>query len=223
VPSHAQSRLRARVISLAIVSGVGISLLAPMANASASNSPRPIPSGQDTVLPVAAPLTPAPAVAAPVVAAPVVPAPVASKPTAVVAPATTVRLAARVAPKPAPRVVRTTFGQRVILEARKHFGARYRWGATGPYQFDCSGLTSYVFRKLGVRLPRTAQQQFNAVRHVSHASARVGDLIFKYGRGGAVYHVGIYAGRGRMIDAPHSGTVVRLERITGRYKVGRVR
>jgi cell wall-associated NlpC family hydrolase len=198
-----------------------------MANASASNSPWPILTGQDTVPPVTAPLTPTPVIAAPdvpaPVPAPVVPTPVASKPTAVVAPATTVRLAARVVPKPTPRVVRTTFGQRVILEARKHFGARYRWGATGPYQFDCSGLTSYVFRKLGVRLPRTAQQQFNAVRHVSHASARVGDLIFKYGRGGAVYHVGIYAGRGRMIDAPHSGTVVRLERITGRYKVGRVR
>ena len=212
VPPHAPSRLRARAISLAIVSAVVIPLLGPLAEASASTGPWPLVlTGQDTVLPT------------PVAATPPVPV----SPTTAVSPTSTstVRRATRVVHRARPRhrIVRSTFGQRVILEARKHFGARYRWGATGPYEFDCSGFTSYVFRKLGVRLPRVAQDQYYAVRHVSHAAARVGDLIFRYGRGGYIGHVGIYAGRGRMIDAPHSGTVVRMERIRGRYKVGRVR
>ena len=214
VPSHAPSRLRARAIRLAIVSAVVIPLLGPLAEASAVTGPWPVVlTGQDTVMPTQ------------VAANPSAPAPV--SPTAAAAPAAaaaaTIRLASRVVSRPRHRIVRSTFGQRVILEARKHFGARYRWGATGPYQFDCSGFTSYVFRKLGIRLPRVAQDQYYAVRHVSHAAARVGDLIFRYGRGGYIGHVGIYAGRGRMIDAPHSGTVVRMERIRGRYKVGRVR
>ena len=226
VPWHAHSRLRARAIRLAIVSAVAIPLLAPMADASASNSPRPAMTGQGTYLPSADSANPTPAVAPIAAATSTVVTPVAAiHAPAIHAPAG--RLAAGRAPRTAHRIVhrivRATFGTRVILEARKHYGARYVWGAMGPYQFDCSGFTSYVFRKLGVRLPRTAQEQYGATRHVSHAAARVGDLIFRYGRGGGIYHVGIYAGRGRIINAPHSGTVVRMERIRGRYKVGRVR
>ena len=171
-------------------------------------------TGQDTYLPASVAANPTPVLAS-------VLAPVATPTSAAVPPVATPLLAARITV--AHRIVRATFGTRVILEARKHYGARYVWGAMGPYQFDCSGFTGYVYRKLGVRLPRTSREQYGATRHVSHAAARVGDLIFGYGRGGRIHHVGIYAGRGRMINAPHAGTVVRMERIRGRYKVGRVR
>lgn len=102
-------------------------------------------------------------------------------------------------------------------------GAPYRWGATGPNRFDCSGLTQYSFRKAGKKLPRTAQQQYNKTRHIPRSQRKRGDLVFFHaGRG--VYHVGIYAGSGRIWHSPKAGAVVRLERIwTGNVWYGRVR
>ncbi|GGP86501.1 C40 family peptidase [Streptomyces melanogenes] len=101
-------------------------------------------------------------------------------------------------------------------------GAPYQYGATGPYRFDCSGLTFYSFKRAGRKLPRTAQQQYNNSRHVSASSRKVGDLVF-FHSGRRVYHVGIYAGKGRIWHSPKSGTVVRLERIwNGSVWYGRV-
>ncbi|MGC5005841.1 C40 family peptidase [Streptomyces sp. NBC_00353] len=102
-------------------------------------------------------------------------------------------------------------------------GSPYRYGATGPHRFDCSGLTMYVFKKVGKKLPRTAQQQYNKTRHISASQRRRGDLVF-FHWGRSVYHVGIYAGKGRIWHSPKSGAVVRLERIWTRgVWYGRVR
>ncbi|MEV4972402.1 C40 family peptidase [Streptomyces scopuliridis] len=91
-------------------------------------------------------------------------------------------------------------------------GSPYRWGATGPHRFDCSGLTLYSFKKAGKTLPRTAQQQYNSSRHIAPFERRKGDLVF-FHWGGSVYHVGIYAGRGKIWHSPKTGSLVRLERI----------
>ncbi|CAL9388154.1 hypothetical protein SUDANB176_01202 [Streptomyces sp. enrichment culture] len=91
-------------------------------------------------------------------------------------------------------------------------GSPYKWGATGPYRFDCSGLTLYSFKKAGKKLPRTAAQQYNKTSHVSAANRRAGDLVF-FHSGGYVYHVGIYAGKGKIWHAPKTGDVVRLQKI----------
>jgi cell wall-associated NlpC family hydrolase len=91
-------------------------------------------------------------------------------------------------------------------------GSPYQWGATGPRRFDCSGLTLYSFKRAGKKLPRTAAQQYNRTRHISARSRRAGDLVF-FHSGSNVYHVGIYAGSGKIWHAPHSGTVVKLEKI----------
>ncbi|MEU1127070.1 C40 family peptidase [Streptomyces sp. NPDC005899] len=102
-------------------------------------------------------------------------------------------------------------------------GAPYRWGAAGPHRFDCSGLTLYSFKKVGKRLPRTAQQQYNSTRHISRSHRQRGDLVF-FHAGRSVYHVGIYAGGGRIWHSPKSGAVVRLEKIwSSRVWYGRVR
>ncbi|MEU5365139.1 C40 family peptidase [Streptomyces sp. NPDC005925] len=102
-------------------------------------------------------------------------------------------------------------------------GAPYRWGATGPHRFDCSGLTLYAYRKAGKKLPRTAAQQYNRTRHISASSRKAGDLVF-FHSGRYIYHVGIYAGGNRIWHAPKSGAVVRLERIWSRGAwYGRVR
>lgn len=91
-------------------------------------------------------------------------------------------------------------------------GSPYRYGATGPHRFDCSGLTQYSFKKVGKKLPRTAAQQYNKTRHIGSGSRKAGDLVF-FHSGSNVYHVGIYAGKGKIWHAPKTGDVVRLQKI----------
>ena len=101
-------------------------------------------------------------------------------------------------------------------------GRPYRYGATGPNAFDCSGYTLYVLKKQGIKMPRTAGQQYAKTLHVSRRHLRTGDLIF-YFSGRSVYHVAIYAGKGKMWHAPHSGSVVRLVKVYGKnWKVGKI-
>jgi cell wall-associated NlpC family hydrolase len=101
---------------------------------------------------------------------------------------------------------------RVVTEALKHRGALYKYGATGPTRFDCSGFTLYVFRKFGVNLPHRARDQRYRGHAVSRAQARPGDLVV-FSQGGSWGHVGIYLGNGKMIDAPHSGARVQVRKI----------
>ncbi|MEV3857297.1 C40 family peptidase [Streptomyces sp. NPDC050095] len=102
-------------------------------------------------------------------------------------------------------------------------GAPYKWGAAGPKRFDCSGLTLYSFKRAGKKLPRTAAQQYNKTRHVSASHRKKGDLVF-FHSGRSVYHVGIYAGKGRIWHSPKTGDVVRLQKIwTKSVWYGRVR
>lgn len=120
-----------------------------------------------------------------------------------------------------------TFNQRAVQVAAAQKGDPYRYGADGPDAFDCSGLTSYVFRRLGVSLPHNAAQQYQRVRHVAKSNRKPGDLIFMNTSGGGtsgISHVGVYAGHGSWWVARHSGTTVTKQKLwTGRYWVGRVR
>lgn len=112
---------------------------------------------------------------------------------------------------PAPSHAATsTLGSRALVVAEKQKGDPYQWGATGPDRFDCSGLTLYSFKKVGKKLPRTAQQQYNKSHHISKSSRRPGDLVF-FGSTGNIYHVGIYAGRGYIWHSPKPGK--RVEKV----------
>jgi cell wall-associated NlpC family hydrolase len=82
-------------------------------------------------------------------------------------------------------------------------GIYYIYGGTTTAGFDCSGYTQYVFGKLGINLPRTAEQQRQAVTTVSNPQP--GDLVFF---GAPAYHVGIYAGNGTMWDSPRTGKAI---------------
>jgi peptidoglycan DL-endopeptidase CwlO len=83
-------------------------------------------------------------------------------------------------------------------------GTPYSYGGTSPSTgFDCSGFTQYVFKQVGISLPRTAEEQRQAATPVS--DPQPGDLVFF---GNPAGHVGIYAGGGMMWDSPHSGEVV---------------
>jgi cell wall-associated NlpC family hydrolase len=102
---------------------------------------------------------------------------------------------------------------KVLAEAKKHKGAKYRFGASGPRVFDCSGYTSYVFRKaLGKKLPHKANSQQRYGKAVAKSKAKPGDLIvFRSGSYG--YHAGIYAGGGYMWDSPRAGKTVGKHKI----------
>ncbi len=109
----------------------------------------------------------------------------------------------------------------VVGTAASLAGRPYRWGASGPSAFDCSGYTKYVYGKWGISIPRTAQQQYQASRKISKSELRAGDLVFFVSRGYA-YHVAIYAGNGQIWHSPHSGSSVRKVKIwTSDWVAGR--
>ncbi|SDK02031.1 NlpC/P60 family protein [Nocardioides sp. YR527] len=105
-------------------------------------------------------------------------------------------------------------GIRALRRAKSRAGAPYSYGGDGPHSFDCSGLTQWVYKKLGRKLPHSSSGQVGHTFKVK--KPRKGDLVFFYGRGG-VYHVGIYAGKhdGRrwVWHAPNSGETVKKDPI----------
>ncbi len=122
-----------------------------------------------------------------------------------------------------PRAEATAVAAEALHVAAAKRGSPYQYGATGPYRFDCSGLTLYAFRKAGRKLPRTASEQYARTRHIPASSRMPGDLVF-FHNGRYVFHVGVYAGNNKIWHAPHTGARVRLERIwTRRVWYGRVR
>ena len=104
-----------------------------------------------------------------------------------------------------------SIADKVIAFARAQEGEPYVWGATGPDQWDCSGLTQAAYKAAGITLPRTTGEQVNVGTRVSQANMQPGDLVFFYSDHS---HVGIYIGGGMMIHAPHTGTVVKEAPIT---------
>src|SRR5215218_2535185 len=100
--------------------------------------------------------------------------------------------------------------------ALAQLGDLYRWGATGPDTFDCSGLISSAYRAAGVGIPRVSRAQWGAGPHVAVANLLPGDLVF-YADNPAdpatIHHVGMYIGNGLMVHAPHTGDVVRVASI----------
>lgn len=107
-------------------------------------------------------------------------------------------------------------GQRIVAAAAAQAGKPYVYGATGPSSFDCSGLTGWAYRAVGINLPRSSSAQAAVMTPVS--DPQPGDLVYMPG------HIGIYAGDGMMWHAPHSGDVVKLAPVySSSFRYGRVR
>ena len=102
--------------------------------------------------------------------------------------------------------------------AYAQLGKPYQYGASGPGSYDCSGLTMRAWEAAGVSLPHNAAAQQGQIRYVSAGNLQPGDLIFF---GSPAYHVGIYIGSGRMIAAPHTGTVVQIQSVGSFTSAGR--
>ncbi len=92
----------------------------------------------------------------------------------------------------------------VMAEAAKYVGTPYLWAGSTPAGFDCSGFTSYVFKQLGVTVPRSSSAYWNFGVRISAEDALPGDLVLTPG------HVGIYAGNGMQIDSPHAGATIQF-------------
>lgn len=96
-------------------------------------------------------------------------------------------------------------GEKIVEAAKEKLGCSYVWGASGPDTFDCSGLTMWCYKQVGIKLAHyTETQKTSAKKVVSVSKARVGDILYTYG------HVGIYIGNNKYIHAPTEGDVVKI-------------
>jgi cell wall-associated NlpC family hydrolase len=117
-----------------------------------------------------------------------------------------------VPPKRSSRRKLPSIASRAVAIARTQLGVPYQWGGASPSGFDCSGLVSWVYGRLGISLPHNAAALYGVGRPVSRSALRPGDLLFFSGLG----HVGLYIGRGRMIHAPQSGERVEVQSLASR-------
>lgn len=98
-------------------------------------------------------------------------------------------------------------GTSALAAGLTRVGDPYVWGATGPDQFDCSGLVQWAFRQVGKSVPRTSQQQSSYGTPVDAKDLQPGDVVFFYSD---ISHVGIYAGNGLMLHASTFGVPVQV-------------
>lgn len=107
--------------------------------------------------------------------------------------------------------------------AKEFLGNPYVWGGTSLTKgADCSGYVMGVFKKYGVKLPRTSREQANSGTTIKVSEAKPGDLIF-YGNGKAINHVAIYIGGGQVIHASSPKTGIRISNVSYRSPVKAVR
>jgi cell wall-associated NlpC family hydrolase len=102
-------------------------------------------------------------------------------------------------------------GASAVAIAQHYLNVPYRWGGAIPATgFDCSGLTRFVYAQLGVNLPHYAASQFAAFPKLDPAELQPGDLVFFEPKFDGPGHVAIYIGNDQMIEAPHTGALVRI-------------
>jgi cell wall-associated NlpC family hydrolase len=105
-------------------------------------------------------------------------------------------------------------GAKAVWYAEKKLGDPYVWAASGPNEFDCSGLTMWAYRQVGISLPHYSREQINQGRRVNKSDLAPGDLVFF---GSPIHHVGMYVGGGDFIEAPYSGCDVRITPLSHRH------
>ena len=184
---------------------------APASAAQPAKQPAPAPAGPAP----AAPAPAAPAPAAPAAAAPAAPA----APTPAAQPAKQPPAPVPAAPAPAPAVPAPSAGavDTALSFATQQLGDRYVLGGSGPNVWDCSGLTKAAYAAAGIYIgSHSATNQYrtmaNQGRLVPFSQAQRGDLVF-WGGGGDYYHVAIYVGGGKILEAPNPSAPVRIHSI----------
>lgn len=90
-------------------------------------------------------------------------------------------------------------------------GKMYVWGAAGPNNYDCSGLTLWAYNKVGIDLPHSSRAQYGLGKSVSSGQWQAGDLLFYGSSAGSIHHVAMYIGDGMLVHASTSGTPVKTD------------
>ncbi|WP_248961041.1 C40 family peptidase [Sphaerisporangium perillae] len=103
-------------------------------------------------------------------------------------------------------------GADIVAAARSHLGAPYVWGADGPNAFDCSGLVHVALNEAGIEIGDATAAGYQASGHLITGPPQPGDIVFF---GDPPSHCGIYIGDGKMINAPHTGDVVKVQDVAG--------
>lgn len=104
-----------------------------------------------------------------------------------------------------------------VRAALSRLGRPYVWGATGPDQFDCSGLVQWSYAQAGIHLDRTTYQQINDGITVSRSQVRPGDLVFPHAG-----HVQLAIGHNLVVEAPYSGASVRISPLGNNVAIRRI-
>ena len=109
---------------------------------------------------------------------------------------------------------------RIEHEAKSLLGVKYKYGATGPSQYDCSGFTKHVFSSQGITIPRTSKEQAKVGKYLRYSELKKGDLIFfRSNNSSKVSHVGIFIGNGKFIHASSSKKKVVISNMNSNYVV----
>jgi cell wall-associated NlpC family hydrolase len=101
-----------------------------------------------------------------------------------------------------------------VRSAEDFTGLAYLWAGRSGFGFDCSGLTSLVYRVHGITIPRDADAQAGVGRSVGQGARNPGDLLFYATAGGFVHHVSMDAGTGVMVHSPATGKTVETVPVT---------
>ena len=110
-----------------------------------------------------------------------------------------------------------SIGDKLVSLAKSKLGCKYVWGATGPNQFDCSGLTSWCYKQVGISIPRTSLEQSKGGKAVSKSNLQPGDLLFWKTTSAEVGHVGMYIGNNQFIHAPNKSKPVKCDSLSNSY------
>ena len=104
----------------------------------------------------------------------------------------------------------TPYAEAAVNAALSKLGDPYVWGAEGPDAFDCSGLVQWSYAQAGLYVPRVVPDQYAAFTPIPFADLHPGDVIVYGSTPSDLYHITMYIGDGLMVEAPHTGDVVKV-------------
>ncbi|MGW7208959.1 NlpC/P60 family protein [Streptomyces sp. NPDC054837] len=111
-------------------------------------------------------------------------------------------------------------GDKAVRYAMDQLGKPYKWGAEGPKEYDCSGLTSQAWGHAGTPIPRTSEEQWARLPRIPLKELRPGDLVVYFPD---ATHVGMYLGKGKIVQAPRTGEKIKVSPIASNPILGAVR
>jgi cell wall-associated NlpC family hydrolase len=116
-----------------------------------------------------------------------------------------------------PQTSRMIKAKKVVKSAKSYAGVPYAWGGSSPAGFDCSGFTSYVFKRNGFTIPRVSADQYNFGKWVNKSQLLPGDLVFFTTYKPGPSHVGIYLGNGQFAHASSGAGKITISSMSNPY------